>query len=538
MKRTIRTSSRAAGFAGALLVSPALAQLQPSEVLVVYDSRIADSRTVAEYYAGSALVPGGVGGLPGTRRGVLVFDLASAGQPAPNTGTITYDNFIARIRNPLRNHLTASGRVRQVRSIVLTKGFPHRIDDTNNPGVGDRPSQQGAEYQAGDATSASVDSELTLLWQDLSTTVVSGRALQNGAVLSPYYRGTRPVGLFSIANVARAKSFIVSGNPGQLWQADPNAPAAERLAQGDFYLVCRLDARTVADVRGMLDRARSIRIDVNNIALVLDESNSNGIADASANDELDNTAGTTRFGDDYELTRDRALTTDKRLAPANVFYNKDAGAGEFFVGPRLAWSGAVRLVSTPVILLGTYGANHAGQPQTTAGAFAGGVYADSFNYAPGAVFNTIESFNGRDFGGVGGFTGGNGIPQEQAADFIAAGGTFAIGYVWEPFTLGLAKNQNLLRNFILGSLTWAEAAYTSVPLLSWQSIVLGDPLARVVRSSEDIDADGQVTIDDVYAWQANPTDINRDGQANAADRDIILGVIRFFEPLQMSQGRR
>ncbi|MFN7021865.1 MAG: hypothetical protein ACK4WH_11130, partial [Phycisphaerales bacterium] len=47
------------------------ADLKESHVLVLYDSRIADSRAVAEYYAGSQKVPGGTGGRPGgpPRRG-------------------------------------------------------------------------------------------------------------------------------------------------------------------------------------------------------------------------------------------------------------------------------------------------------------------------------------------------------------------------------------------------------------------------------------------------------------------------------------
>ncbi len=84
---------------------------------------------------------------------------------------------------------------------------------------------------------------------------------------------------------------------------------------------------------------------------------------------------------------------------------------------------------------------------------AGTQYASSFNYAPGAVFNTIESYNGRAFGGLGQVPG---IPQQQASDFIQAGGTFAIGNVWEPFALTLADNRPIVLNFLLGSQTWGR----------------------------------------------------------------------------------
>lgn len=527
-----------AAMAAGCLAGAARGQLLPGEVLVVYDSRVSDSRAVAEYYAGSHVVPGGQGGLTGVRRGVKVFDLASSGALQTNPGTISYQNFIDRVRNPLRAHLDANNLTQTVRCIVLTKGLPHRVQDTNNPNIGDSPSGQSNEFGAGDATSCSVDSELSLLWLDLDQQTVQGSRLFNGCIINPYWRAPRPIGLFTTRNNRRPKNFVVASGLGQIWQTDPAAPVENRLTQGDIYLVCRLDGHTVAQVRAMIDRARNLRVDVNNVAFVLDESNSNGIADASPNGEFDNTDPTvTRFGDDFEQTRDRLTVTDKRFNPANVFYNKDAGSGEFFVGPRLTWQGTVRQVTMPVILLATYGSNHSGLPLTTGGASAGGVYADSFNYAPGAIFNTIESYNGRDFGGQGGWTGGGGVPQEQAADFIAAGGTFAIGMVWEPFTLSLPDNFILVRNFLLSNVTWGEAAYACMPVLSWQQIVIGDPLARVVRSSEDIDGDGVVDVEDVHAWYANPRDINRDGVANSADVAILWDTIRFWEQLQMTRGK-
>jgi hypothetical protein len=520
------------------VVGAANAQLLPPEVLVVYDSRNADSRAVAEYYAGSHVVPGGQGGLPGARRGVKVFDLAGSGAAQTNPGTISYAHFIERLRNPLRAHLEARNLTQTIRCIVLTKGLPHRVQDTNNPNIGDSPSGQANEFGAGDATSCSVDSELSLLWIDLDQQTVQGSRLNNGCIINPYWRAPRPIGLFSTRNIRRPKSFVVATGLGQIWQTDASAAVENRLTQGDIYLVCRLDAHSVADVRAMIDRARNLRVDVDNVAFILDESNSNGITDALPNSELDNTdPQATRFGDDFEQTRDRLTITDRRFNPANVFYNKDAGANEFFVGPRLAWQGSVRLVSMPVILLATYGSNHSGLPLTTTGVSAGGVYADSFHYAPGAIFNTVESYNGRDFGGQGGWTGGGGVPQEQAADFIAAGGTFAVANVWEPFTLSLPDNAIIVRNFLLSDVSWGEAAYAALPVLSWQQIVLGDPLARVVRSCEDIDGDGAVTVDDVHAWYANPRDINRDGVANAADVQIIWNTIRFHEQLQMIRGR-
>jgi len=179
------------------------------------------------------------------------------------------------------------------------------------------------------------------------------------------------------------------------------------------------------------------------------------------------------------------------------------------------------------VLLATYGSNHEGTfPNTVDLVSARMIFADSFNYPAGAIFNTIESWNGRDFGGLGllGFQ-----MQEQAADFIAAGGTFAMANAWEPLADSVPDNRYIVQNFVLGNLTWAEAAWTSIPALSWMQMVLGDPLARAQRSSEDIDGNGRVDIDDLYAFERAPVDINRSGVADAADRAVLMRVLRYNE---------
>jgi len=205
------------------------------------------------------------------------------------------------------------------------------------------------------------------------------------------------------------------------------------------------------------------------------------------------------------------------------------------VGPRINYQGMGALISGPVALLGTYGSNHAGSfPMTAGGQSAATTFADSFNYAPGAIFNTIESYNGRDFGGVGGHPG---IPQEQCADFISAGGTFAIGHAWEPLADTIPDNEFLATNYILGNLCWAEAAWTSIPCLSWMHVVIGDPLARPIRTSEDANGDGRMTITDLYAWQVTPTDINRSGGIDLVDKRHVLNSLRFHERWEMISKR-
>ena len=125
--------------------------LDASRVLVIYNSQNADSEAVWDHY--SAMRPG-----------VHGCDLDDPGLPP---GTVSYSNFVAQVRNPIRAHLAAEDLAEQVVVLVLTKGLPHRIQDIGAGNIGDDPGGAYNRINAGNATYASVDSELTLLWQDL-----------------------------------------------------------------------------------------------------------------------------------------------------------------------------------------------------------------------------------------------------------------------------------------------------------------------------------------------------------------------------------
>ena len=536
--RHSKTVLRLAGVAAlGIAAGAARAQLRPDEVLVIYDSRSADSKAVAEYYAGSAAVPGGVGGLHGARAGVQTFDLATSGQPLAPSGNISYANFDTQIRNPIRAYLLASGQAQTIRCLVTTKGMPHRVQDTTNPSAGDDPNALVTEYSNSDATMASLDTELTMLWISLDQNEAGGAAdsRADGVVQNPYWQQSTPIRTTLNTNNRVIKVFSANGT-GPTWVPVGTNGSSSRLSPGDLYLVSRLDGPTVADVQGEIDRASHIYYDASTMVTLLDESASNGVADAGANNELDNSASgfpLLRDADDYEITRDEQLA-DHRFPPAFSMYNALSGAGQFFVGPRYSWTSGI-LVSQPVVLVASYGANHAGRPSTTTGTAADTIYASSFNYPNGAIFNTIESYNGRDFGGLGQIPA---IRQQQAAAFLASGGTFAVCNVWEPLADTVPDNRYLSRNFVRGNLSWVEAAWTSLPALSWQQMVVGDPLARAFRSSEDINHDGRVTADDLYAWEAAPTDVNGDGSTNAADRQYVIDALRSWERAEVTLGRR
>lgn len=522
-----------AALAGAFLgvpARPAAAQpLRPENVLVIYDSRIPDSVQIAEHYAGSLAVagPGRLGTKLGLRRGAHTLDLATTGAPLLPTGDLTHDAFEPDLRDRIQDHLLAAGLLDLVRVLVLTKGLPHRLLDTDQGVVGDNANQALTEYQTDlDYDAASVESELTLLWQNLRDNVRSGRTWSDGIFLNPYRYTTERILTFTNANTRTRKRVGGLVSPlGLGWEGITSPTPAEVLTPGDLYLTARLDSRTVAEVLAMIDRAQDIVIDQAAAVIILDESDSNGIADtlqSAAGGELDNfdlaAAPSPRLvsaGDDYERARDALLAS--AWTATNVRYNALAGPDEFLVGPRINFSGG-QVVTGPVALLAHEGANHNGFPPNTAQVR----YAESFTLADGSIFNTIESFNGRAFG-----TDLRAFGQEQLIDFIRGGGTLGIGHVWEPFAFTVPKNEALINAFLLGPLTWAEAAWAAIPQVSWMQIVVGDPLADAVLLSDvDLNADGLVDIEDLYAWHAAPRDVDRDGEVNSLDAMAIERIAR------------
>ena len=266
----------------------------------------------------------------------------------------------------------------------------------------------------------------------------------DGFVVNPYYGSKRSIATFDRRFIRHRKRLIdvvqaaaSSGIRQAGWEARSSRDPAFRIGPGDFYLVLRLDGRSAADAIAAIDRAQDLKIDRSETVVVLD---------ANLRSELDKA--------DY---REAAL--QMRRGGWRVLLER---TDTFLTGADL---------DRPVIAYASYGQNDA------AGAEPLDVsYIATFDFARGAIFNTLESFNGRDFGGAGNLEA---APQTQLSDFIAAGGTFGIGNVWEPFSFSAADNVLLLDAFLNRGMTFAEAAYSSLQVLSWQQIVVGDPLARM-----------------------------------------------------------
>lgn len=94
------------------------------------------------------------------------------------------------------------------------------------------------------------------------------------------------------------------------------------------------------------------------------------------------------------------------------------------------------------------------------------------------------------------FPAGGGVPPlEKGADVT-------VGNVYEPF-LGACHRFDIFADRLLDGYTVAEASWMSMPVLSWQGVVFGDPLYRPYARMKDMDV--KPTEEDRYfqGWWAS-----------------------------------
>jgi uncharacterized protein (TIGR03790 family) len=472
------------GFAlgcAAAMAGAARADILPAQVLVVYNSQSTDAVVVKDAYL--LAHPG----IPSTN----VFDLNDPF--IADMADVSYSDFVSKIRDPIRSFLAAGGSpdASDIVSIVLIRGIPHRIQDTDIATAGDVPNTLLTEFSSGDATCASVDADLVLLWQNLDGGEAGGAmdSKSDNLIDNPYHQSSADIQSFSRSNIQVQKSFYNIGNANRAWGLTGNAKF--KLTGGDMYLVCRIDGATANDAIASISRAQGIVVNQLHSRIVLDEDTQH------LDDEGLFTPSVFNAGADYENTRD-ALQATGWL----VDYD-DTG---FFITDTDQLG--------PVICYASYGDNHQPVPPTGTS-----TYIEGFLFTPGAIFNTLESYNGRALNGLGTLFG-----QEQIVDFVANGGTFAVGNVWEPLAFSLPDNEFLFVNFLTNGMTWAESAYSAIPGLSWMQIVVGDPLARVdlvVDQPADFDGDGDVDENDFHLLETcySGADITQ-GAPNCTNMDL------------------
>lgn len=204
-----------------------------------------------------------------------------------------------------------------------------------------------------------------------------------------------------------------------------------------IYLVTRLAGYDFADVRGIVDRSLEAR---NEGKFVIDLKSAEH---EPGNEWLRRAASL--------LPRDRVVLDESD----KVLYNE-----------------------RDVIGYAAWGSNDSNRHQRAPG----------FHWLPGAIVTEYVSENARTFRrppdswSITTFKDKAhwfaGSPQTLTADYIHEGATGCSGHVYEPFLTATPRPDYLLPAYFRGR-NLAESYYAAIPGLSWQNIVVGDPLCSL-----------------------------------------------------------
>ncbi|MEM9083524.1 MAG: hypothetical protein AAGB34_08010, partial [Planctomycetota bacterium] len=484
---------------GMLFSNPVLA-LQPSELLLVWNSASTESSQIRDAYI--AAYPE-----------VMEFDL---NDPTLVVDRLSYAEFDTKVREPLAayidtNFVTLVDGLRHVtglRAMATTRGLPGEISGTD-------------EFTGGFvSTFASFESELSLVMYDLRPTGTEPDK-DIGPIRNPWYTET---GIdFSSTTLVVVNSLAAISSPSNKL-AQQFVPLANTSHRHAVFPVCRLDGPQLNGVSGvenaiaMIERtSQPITVPVCGVRALFDELPTSTGADLDFNGDppvypaIDDFDSTVNYLDQLLLAGASSSMETFLDSTLDFIDGQDAVAQE-----------------TPLIAYGSFGENHDINGSNGEDPPGVGVYLRSFdNFHPAAVFLSYESFNGNSVV-AGGIRGG----QQQALDFIGLGGSFTIAHVREPTTIFVAKFRWLLENFYEHNLTFAEAAFASIPGVSWQSTPVGNPLARldlVPFGNADVNGDGVANVEDIYHFTASPVDFDCSGSANIFDRAALEAFLRSNE---------
>lgn len=199
-----------------------------------------------------------------------------------------------------------------------------------------------------------------------------------------------------------------------------------------FYAVTRLDARTEADIRRMIDD--SLAAQPRNGLFILDGASSGYAQYMLVNDRI-RTANNALFNAGWQTYYDN-VTFDSRI---NEFVGGQQGVMGYF-----GWGSAEA-------------------------SFSYSLYTSNY-FAPGSIADTVVSSSGRTFTDPW-------MPGTQSliVDLIAQGASAVNGFVSEPFVT-VATYPTILFDRYLQGYNVAESFLAATPCIYWKSVVSGDPL--------------------------------------------------------------
>lgn len=362
------------------------AALEPSQVAVLYNSDLPESRELAETYAAARQIP------PDRLIGLAM----------PNQADISRAQYEATIREPLTQHFDRMRWWRRgydsengvtmpvenrIRAIAVMRGTPLRIKPTPKP---DDAPPSDPKNPIADRDEAAVDSELAMFG-------VQGVPIK-GILQNRYFRSERGI-------ADEAFPFMV--------------------------LTARIDGPGLAVCNRMIvDAIQTEKTGLWGMAYV-DFSNKFPEGDQWLEGVVksNRAAGIPTVIDRFNPT----LPSHYPMQGAALYYGwYDHHVSGPFINPR-------------------------------------------FQFRRGAVAVHIHSFSAEQI---------QNPARNWVAPLLAAGAAATLGNVYEPY-LSPTHNLDIFHDRLLRGFTLVEAAWMAMPVASWQSIVLGDPLYRPFANFPD-----------------------------------------------------
>ena len=142
-----------------------------------------------------------------------------------------------------------------------------------------------------------------------------------------------------------------------------------------------------------------------------------------------------------------------------------------------------------------------------------------FQFRKGAVAMHLHSFSAEQLADP---------AKNWSGPLLEKGAAVTIGNVYEPF-LHLTHDFGILHQRLLAGFSWGEACWMSMPVTSWQGVVLGDPLYRPFKhlDGSGVKQDGDIEFRALRAaaleWKTNP--LERQKQLQQASERMKSGIL-------------
>jgi len=386
----------------ALLLTPALAGGGPRNVAVVINYNSAVSREIGRYYQQVRDIP----------------DCNICNLTCPDDEIVPWQVCERQIREPLVRFLSAPVLADRIDYIVLTKGVPLGADYVDGVVVGSID-----HYYS--VASALLDLNRSIV--DLTGSGGVPDGAPDNAIPYAFPYGPNPFMTWGFTQLETAWSHTLFDN-GDKWDINKR-----------FYLVTRLDAYTVDQVKAMIDRASNPALDG---IYVLDKiPSASGLYD-KANSRLGSLPTSA-----YDYLTKRGF--DVRFDSGTQFINDVRGVMGYF-----SWANHdIRDPSAPNPL-----------------------YDYSFTkyksnvFVPGSIADTYWSYSGKTFTDP-----GTTDREPLIAELFASGLCGAGAYVSEP-QVSTASFANTLFDRYTKGYNMAESYYMACPNGMWKTVIIGDPL--------------------------------------------------------------